>query len=278
MDSQPRVALVTGCGGSIGWSTVNNLLREGWIVLGLTRQRKTLESTRGPCPQNLFLFELDARSATSEDFHSKLSLLVSAWEKFPRIQLVVNIAAICPKNWDAFTLLETFSVNVVFPQRLYEVFHYLDMRHYPEPCSVINVSSGDGELCFFNSYWRRAIEQLESYDELTDFMHAVVERVDQAGLQPYAVVHGDEPAYRLSKALLNRLTLLQARTAPSHIRIDAICPGDVKSNMNPLRGQREPSAAAKDILQLAELQHRIVRERCSSRYPHFWRLGKPIPF
>jgi NAD(P)-dependent dehydrogenase (short-subunit alcohol dehydrogenase family) len=196
----------------------------------------------------------------------------------PRINLLISNAAVCPPDWDAASLQEAFAVNVLFPQSIYEAFRYLDSRHAPEPCSVINVSSGDGELCFFTSVWRSAIERLESWDDLFDFMFMLMKHVHGGNLRALDVVHGHEPAYRLSKALLNRLTIIQARAAPKHIRVDAICPGDVQTKMNPSREARLPAAAAEDIIQLAEYQRRSLCSSHSEGRGRFWRFGQPISF
>ena len=81
---------------------------------------------------------------------------------------------------------------------------------------------------------------------------------------------GGWPAYRLSKAALNALTrVLAAETANSHIKVNAVCPGWVRTDMGGKNASRSVEDAVPGILWAAELD---------DKGPHggFFRDGKPI--
>ena len=83
---------------------------------------------------------------------------------------------------------------------------------------------------------------------------------------------GKVAAYRISKAALNALTLIMAQELrDSNIKVNAVCPSWVRTEMGGNMAPVTPEAAAKDIVHFA-----ILGE--SGRTGGFFRYKKPIPW
>ena len=98
-------------------------------------------------------------------------------------------------------------------------------------CTVVNISSGDGELSYLHSDLQKKIKEVKNLRELKSLARSLAIFYDQ-GVE-YAF--GPTPMYSLSKALLNKGTyLLQQDVQYDHqrSRILAICPGNFKSTMS----------------------------------------------
>jgi NAD(P)-dependent dehydrogenase (short-subunit alcohol dehydrogenase family) len=79
-------------------------------------------------------------------------------------------------------------------------------------------------------------------------------------------------AYRISKVALNALTLIMAQELrDSNIKVNAVCPSWVSTEMGGTMAPVTPEAAAKDIVHFA-----ILGE--SGRSGGFFRYKKPIPW
>ena len=271
-----RIAVVTGCSGAIGRATARALADRRWNVVGTTRAKNigtTVSET------NLRVQPLDAEAVVRGDEWALPLLPVrsAVWGAVPSVALLVNNAAVCPAEWDAAAVQTALDVNVRLAARLADAYMFHSARDAMQPGAVVNISSGDGELCFFVEPWRSRIAAMDTMEQLERLMHEVVQRVRDGTLPADAVVHGPEPAYRLSKALLNRLTVVQARRAPRQVRVDAICPGDVRSAMTGYVGSRTAEEAAADIVHLVELQ---LASRRGDTTPsgQLWRYRQPATF
>ena len=85
---------------------------------------------------------------------------------------------------------------------------------------------------------------------------------------------GNVAAYRISKAALNALTLIMAhelRDTDINIKVNAVCPSWVSTDMGGSMALVTPQAAAKDIVHFA-----LLDERGPSG--GFFRYKKPIPW
>jgi NAD(P)-dependent dehydrogenase (short-subunit alcohol dehydrogenase family) len=85
---------------------------------------------------------------------------------------------------------------------------------------------------------------------------------------------GNLAAYRISKAALNALTLIMAhelRDTDINIKVNAVCPSWVSTDMGGSMAPVTPQAAAKDIVHFALLDKR-------GPSGGFFRYKKPIPW
>jgi NAD(P)-dependent dehydrogenase (short-subunit alcohol dehydrogenase family) len=81
--------------------------------------------------------------------------------------LLVNNAGVCLEGCTIEALKESLEVNCIGPAFLSEVFlNYanIDRKELGNQISIINVSSGDGELVFLHSEIQRQINALETYE------------------------------------------------------------------------------------------------------------------
>jgi NAD(P)-dependent dehydrogenase (short-subunit alcohol dehydrogenase family) len=83
---------------------------------------------------------------------------------------------------------------------------------------------------------------------------------------------GNTAAYRISKAALNALTLIMAHELKdTNIKVNAVCPSWVSTDMGGSSAPVTPEEAAKDIVHFA-----IIDETGPSG--GFFRYKKPIPW
>ncbi len=142
-------------------------------------------------------------------------------ELFGRVDVLVNNAAILKEGFSpedasvfdaaADVVLETFEVNTLGPLRLIQAV-VPHMKRFGYG-RIVNVSSGAGQL---------------------------------------ADMGGGFPAYRMSKAALNALTrITAAELGPGDIKINAMCPGWVRTDLGGPNATRTPAKGAETAVWLA---------------------------
>jgi NAD(P)-dependent dehydrogenase (short-subunit alcohol dehydrogenase family) len=219
--AETRIALVSGASRGIGLEIVRQLSRQGIIaVLGARDIEKgkaagaTLAS-EGLEPPVVRLDVTDAESVRAA--------VAEVLDLFGRVDILVNNAGILREGFtpeDASVLditadivMETYLTNAVGPLRLIQAV-VPEMKRLGYG-RVVNVSSGAGQL-----------------SEMS------------AGF----------PAYRMSKAALNALTrLTAAELASLPIKVNAMCPGWVKTDMGGPNATRPVEKGAETAVWLAML-------------------------
>ena len=143
--------------------------------------------------------------------------------------------------------------------------------------TVVNISSGDGELCYLPIALADLIRSAQTIEELKYITRELLENKRPCALEDISPLPW--PAYTLSKAMLNAATRIFASSSEykNNIRFIAICPGDVDTDMCDIDANPfsiiSPQKAAQDILQVALTTSK-------SLYPsgYFYRDGKTIPW
>ena len=220
-------------------------------------------------------------NSISEQITSLVEGMMSSAGSFEHIVLFNN-AAVCPESScsDKAVLRDALRINAIFPTLLTkELVASATIRG--KNVTVVNISSGDGELAYLHPSIQDALSRVNTLDE---WEHLVFHELDQmaVGLE-YAT--GPTPAYCLSKAALNcavrinRWIYTSDEQPHGNSRVIAVCPGDVASSMstdeelcskNP--HQRSARQAARDLYEIA-LNEETVRS-CPSG--GFYRYGKRI--
>jgi NAD(P)-dependent dehydrogenase (short-subunit alcohol dehydrogenase family) len=202
------IALVTGANRGIGREVAHQLAKWGMtVLLGARDPAKGVEAAAtlaGP--------GRDVRPLILDVANLASIASATAWlrAQFGRLDVLVNNAAVHYDTWQRasdpdFTVVEeALAINTLGPWRLIQACLPL-LRRSPHP-RIVNVSSGAGAL-----------------GELS----------------------GETPAYSLSKAALNALTMmLAADLRGSRVKVNAVCPGWVATDMGGAGGRPVAEGAA----------------------------------
>lgn len=214
-----RIAIVTGGNRGIGFEVCRQLAqREGLIVLLTSRHKaegqKAVAQLRETGLSNIHYHQLDVT-----DTESVWRLCNDVERDFGRLDILVNNAGIYPDtvhqllNVDLDMMRQTMEVNAYGPLFVIQTLIPLIKKH--NWGRIVNISSGIGELGSLGS----------SY-----------------------------PAYRFSKITLNLFTRVLAQELQgSGIKINAMCPGWVRTDMGGSSAPRSVAEGADTAVWLATL-------------------------
>lgn len=219
--AETRIALVTGGNRGIGLEIVRQLSRTGIMaVLGSRDLDKGREAASKLASEGLEppVVALDVRDAAS--IRSAVEEVLSL---FGRIDVLVNNAGILkegqtPEESKVLEVspqlaIETYDTNTLGPLRMMQAV--VPIMQKGGYGRVVNISSGAGQL--------------------SDM---------QAGY----------PAYRMSKAALNALTrVTAAELGPAPVKVNAMCPGWVRTDMGGPNATRSVEQGAETAVWLATL-------------------------
>ncbi len=219
--AETRIALVTGANRGIGLEIVRQLSRVGLLaVLGARDVDKGREAAAKLASEGLEppVVALDVTSDTSVS-----AAVDEVMNLFGRIDVLVNNAGVLwegqspddSKVLDVSPELvrETYDTNAVGPLRMIKAVVPIMLKG--EYGRVVNVSSGAGQLSDMQSGY---------------------------------------PAYRMSKAALNALTrVTAAELGPVPIKVNAMCPGWVRTEMGGPNATRTVEQGAETAVWLSTL-------------------------
>lgn len=227
-----RTALVTGGNRGIGQQVARVLASEGWDVLVGSR-----DTARGQAAAARLRKETGGRlKAVTLDVTSDESVALAAQKLRDgaiRIDALVNNAGVYGA---ARSTLQTIETNFFGPLRV--TLGVLPLLR--DGASITNVTSGLGSLDNLDAAHRALLAD----PALTrDALEAAMRRFAQ----------GDEDwgtdAYGVSKAALDVLTrLLAVELAPRQIRVNATCPGWVRTEMGGRHAPRTVEQGAASVL------------------------------
>lgn len=206
-----RIALVTGANRGIGYESCRQLAALGFGVVLTARDEKKGEAAARRLGSSVSFQTLDVR-----DERSVRDAFESVKRQFGRLDVLVNNAGISKgsktlEDADVEDLKRIMETNFFGPIRVSKTF--LPLLRKSDDARIINVSSAMGSL-------------------------------DDLG--------GGYAAYRLSKAGLNAQTILLANELKgSSIKVFAMCPGWVRSDMGGLFAPRSLEQGADTITWLA---------------------------
>lgn len=213
-----KIALVTGGNRGIGLEICQQLAKAGCHVFLGSRSLENGQKAREQNPDtanNIEALALDVNSQSSvEEAITKIE------QRFGRLDILVNNAGVMldVSNSSVFelkpeTLQDTLNTNLFGPLRLTQAAIALMKKH--DYGRIVNLSSGLGQL---------------------------------------SEMGGGYAAYRISKTSLNALTrIVHAELNHSKIKINAMCPGWVKTDMGGPNAQRSVDQGADTAFWLATL-------------------------
>jgi NAD(P)-dependent dehydrogenase (short-subunit alcohol dehydrogenase family) len=179
------------------------------------------------------------------------------------IGVLVHNAGVYLERFGPAAARESMEVNALAPLRLTDALAPL----LAPGARIVAVSSGMGELAGLPPGLRRLVE--ESTDRaglarLAAALEAAAARGEHAGASTLA--------YRVSKAALNAATrILAADLAPRGARVNAVCPGWVRTGMGGAGAPRSVEEGAAGIVWAATLPP-------GGPTGGFFRDGAPIPW
>lgn len=218
-----KIAMITGGNRGLGLASARLLGRAGVTVLIGARD----EAQGGSAATQLRSEGLRAH-AVLLDVTSEESVQLAAKDtdaRYGRIDILINNAGILPEvtrtvesPLDLAAFRETFETNVFGAVTMTKYF--LPLLHKSESGRVVNVSSTMGSLS-------------DQSDRSSPYYGQVV------------------PAYQMSKAALNGLTIALAKAlAESRIKVNSICPGWVQTDLG---GPANRAAAPTNATDAAEI-------------------------
>ena len=228
MSEAKKTALITGANRGIGQQVARVVAKDGWDVLVASRDRQKADTAaarlRKDTGGRLKGVELDVTSdASVETAARKLR------DGAIRIDALINNAGVY-RDQSAATTLET---NFFGPLRV--TLGLLPLLR--DGATITNVTSGLGALSNLEGELRRALSSATlTRDELIALMKQFVE---SDGSDPYGV----------SKAALNALTrVFSVELAPRGIKVNAIDPGWVRTDMGGRNAPRSVEVGAASVL------------------------------
>jgi NAD(P)-dependent dehydrogenase (short-subunit alcohol dehydrogenase family) len=209
----PRTALVTGANRGIGLAVAEKLAGEHGLTV-LLGSRDLVNGRAAAAKLPGRVLAVELDLADTPRLDAHLDAIRSA---HPVIDVLVNNAGIYPAG-DALAvttaqLTEAFQINTLAPWSLIRALAPGMIAR--RYGRIVNVSSGGG-----------------SFEE---------------GLAP------THAAYGASKAALNALTLQLAQSLPRTVKVNATCPGWVRTRMGGLAAPRSPAEGADTAVWLATL-------------------------
>ena len=213
-----KIALITGANRGIGFEVARQLAQAGCSVVlagrDLVKAEEAAELLREAGLLHVEALELDVasvesvRSAAAElaDRHDHLDILVNNAGILPEAQA----PSAGPLSADLFE--QTFKTNLLGPVSVTE--QLLPMLERSPAGRIVNVSSTMGSLT-------------DQSDPDSPYYGVVV------------------PAYQASKAALNSVTIgLSKLLADTPIKVNAVCPGFVKTDLTPMNREQAPTTAS----------------------------------
>jgi NAD(P)-dependent dehydrogenase (short-subunit alcohol dehydrogenase family) len=231
------LALVTGANRGLGRAVAEALARDGHRVL--LAGRKGADLAREAARLNaasLHAVPLNVDVADQASIDAAAVSLASG----PVIDVLVQNAGVYGDDSDRNAPRRTLVTNLIGPIRLAAAVAPL----LAEGARVVLVSSAMGELSSLPARWRSEVEAASSDVELLAVADQFVAEAEKQREDGSATL-----AYRMSKALLNRLVRrLADDLAPRAILVNAVCPGWVRTDMGGPGATRSIEEGARSIL------------------------------
>ena len=262
MTTQPRTALVTGANRGLGLETCRQLAARGFRVILTSRSDDGAGAARRLADGGL---TVEHRRLEVTDPASIATL--DAWLRDERVSIdvLVNNAGIALDGFNPEVARRTVDVNFFGALQVTDGL----IARVPDGGNVVMVSSGVGEVAGLAPPLReRFLAPGLTRDELVRLVGAFVRDVESGR---HREAGWPSSAYRVSKVGMNALVRVLARElGPRKIRVNAVCPGWVRTDMGGKGASRSVEEGAASIVWAAALE--------DGPTGGFFRDGQPIPW
>jgi NAD(P)-dependent dehydrogenase (short-subunit alcohol dehydrogenase family) len=213
----PRIALVTGANRGLGFEVARQLAHAGHVaVIGARDPQKGDEAAQRLRSEGL---DVEAVALDVDDANSVKDAARELRERHGALDVLVNNAGVLPEATtdsaeaiSAGMFRQTFETNLFGAVRATE--QLLPLLRRSEAGRIVNVSTTMGSLA-------------DQGDPNSPY---------------YAVI---VPAYQASKASLNSVTIgLSKLLADTPIKVNAVCPGFVQTDLTPINRDQAPLTPA----------------------------------
>lgn len=233
-------ALITGANRGLGFETARELASRGWYVVIAARDlaaAKTAAESLEPRARAVRLDVADPNSPASA---------LAELDDVPAFDALVNNAGISLDGFDGSVARRTIETNYRGAVRVTETFR----PRLSQKANIVNVSSGMGELGAASlAIRKRLLDPLLTQSALDELVEDFVRRAAKGG----DLGGWPRSAYRVSKIALNAYTRLLAADLPSGQRVNAVCPGWVRTRMGGSGASRGVEKGASGIVWAATL-------------------------
>ena len=258
------IAVVTGANRGLGLETSHALARRGYRVWLTGRDAASTEQAA----RTLEAQGLDVRAAVVDIADpATIQAFAQRFDPEQEIAALVNNAGASFPGFDAQVAEGTVDNNYRGAVRVTDA---LWPRLAPN-ANIVMVSSGMGELSKFSA----ALQQRLSAATLTrsQIEEIAAEFVSAVARGSHTAAGFPSNAYSVSKALLNAFTrVLSRELAGSSRRVNAVCPGWVKTRMGGSSAPRSLEQGASGIVWAATLSE------AAGPNGGFFRDGRAIPW
>ena len=186
--------------------------------------------------------QLDVADAQS------VSALAGVAPRWGKLDALVNNAGTTLPGFNAEVAEATLAINFFGAMRVTDAL----LPMLAEDARIVMVSSGMGELSAVGPELRRRFSDPDlGREELVELVNEFVTAVRRGD---HARLGWPSNAYRVSKVALNALTRILARELRgTSIKVNAICPGWVRTRMGGRGADRSPEEGARGIVWAARL-------------------------
>ncbi|HEY1959730.1 MAG TPA: SDR family NAD(P)-dependent oxidoreductase [Polyangiaceae bacterium] len=249
-----RTALVTGASRGLGLETCRQLADRGLRVILTSRHDD------GAAAAKLLGLEHELLDVSADASVRALTERLRVGDV--TLDVLVNNAGISMDGFDARVVRETLDVNFFGAMRVTDALLPL----VSEGGQILMVSSGMGELACVRPPLRDKLADPElSRVELVRLMSSFVEDVARGR---HEAAGWPSSAYSVSKVGLNALVRILARDLAPHVRVNAVCPGWVRTDMGGPSAERDVATGAASIV--------VMAATAEGPTGGFFRDGRPV--